>query len=93
MLKSIKGFNDILHIETESTRPSSEWRQLESSLIDVLNQFGFEQIRLPIVEETQLFARAIGITYCGVIIQNFGILVLCFAMNNRKKAVIVSFTN
>ena len=60
MLKSIKGFNDILHIETESTRPSSEWRQLESSLIDVLNQFGFEQIRLPIVEETQLFARAIG---------------------------------
>ena len=60
MLKSIKGFNDILHIETESTRPSSEWRQLESSLIDVLNQFGFEQIRIPIVEETQLFARAIG---------------------------------
>ena len=51
MLKSIKGFNDILHIETESTRPSSEWRQLESSLIDVLNQFGFEQIRIPMVKK------------------------------------------
>ncbi|MGL5252194.1 MAG: histidine--tRNA ligase, partial [Moraxella sp.] len=60
MLKSIKGFNDILQIETDKTRPSSEWRQLEQSLTAVLDQFGFEQIRLPIVEETQLFARAIG---------------------------------
>ena len=52
MLKSIKGFNDILQIETDKTRPSSEWRQLEQSLTAVLDQFGFEQIRLPIVEET-----------------------------------------
>ena len=124
MLKSIKGFNDILHIETESTRPSSEWRQLESSLIDVLNQFGFEQIRsqslkkpsyLPVrlamppdIVEKEMYsfydksnpptaltlclkarqARYVpwwSITYCAVTIQNFGTLVLCFAMNNRKR--------
>lgn len=60
MLKAIKGFNDILHIATGDTRPSSEWRYLESELEAVLDQFGFEQIRLPIVEETPLFVRAIG---------------------------------
>lgn len=60
MIKSIKGFNDILHIPTESSRPSSEWQQLEDSLTSILSAFGFEQIRLPIVEETRLFARAIG---------------------------------
>ncbi len=59
-LKAIKGFKDILHIATEDTRPSSEWRQLEATLTGVLDQFGYEQIRLPIVEETQLFSRAIG---------------------------------
>ncbi|WP_227430726.1 histidine--tRNA ligase [Psychrobacter sp. I-STPA6b] len=60
MIKSIKGFNDILQVPTEVSRPSSEWRQLEHTLANVLDRFGFEQIRLPIVEETQLFARAIG---------------------------------
>lgn len=59
-IKAIKGFNDILHVATGDTRPSGEWRTLESELIGVLDQFGFEQIRLPIVEETQLFSRAIG---------------------------------
>ncbi|WP_296205574.1 histidine--tRNA ligase [Psychrobacter sp. UBA3962] len=60
MIKSIKGFNDILHVATSSSQPSSEWRYLESLLKNVLDQFGYDEIRLPIVEETQLFARAIG---------------------------------
>lgn len=60
MIKSIKGFNDILHVATSSSQPSSQWRRLESMLKEVLDQFGYEEIRLPIVEETQLFARAIG---------------------------------
>lgn len=60
MIKSIKGFNDILQVETATSRPSSEWRQLEAMLKQALDQFGYEEIRLPIVEETQLFARAIG---------------------------------
>lgn len=59
-VKAIKGFNDILPTATGDSRPSGEWRFLESELEGVLDQFGFEQIRLPIVEETQLFARAIG---------------------------------
>lgn len=60
MIKSIKGFNDILHVATPSSQPSSQWRCLESTLKNVLDQFGYDEIRLPIVEETQLFARAIG---------------------------------
>ena len=60
MIKSIKGFNDILHVATSSSQPSSEWRYLENLLKNVLDQFGYDEIRLPIVEETQLFARAIG---------------------------------
>lgn len=59
-VKAIKGFNDILPNATGDSRPSSEWRYLESELEAVLDQFGFEQIRLPIVEETPLFVRAIG---------------------------------
>ncbi|SUD90085.1 histidine--tRNA ligase [Psychrobacter phenylpyruvicus] len=60
MIKSIKGFNDILHVATSSSQPSGQWRYLESTLKNVLDQFGYDEIRLPIVEETQLFARAIG---------------------------------
>ncbi len=54
MIKAIKGFNDILPTQTR------QWQRLESILTNVLERYGYEQIRLPIVEETQLFARAIG---------------------------------
>lgn len=60
MIKSIKGFNDILHVATSTSYPTGDWRRLESLLRNVLDQYGYEEIRLPIVEETQLFARAIG---------------------------------
>lgn len=54
MIKAIKGFNDILPPQ------SAQWLYLESVLADVLGRFGFEHMRLPIVEQTDLFARAIG---------------------------------
>lgn len=54
MIKAIKGFNDILPIQ------SAKWLQLEAILADVLGRYGYEHIRLPIVEQTDLFARAIG---------------------------------
>ena len=53
-IKAIKGFNDILASD------SPKWRYVESKLISVLDGYGFSQIRLPIVEETQLFARGVG---------------------------------
>ncbi|MBA2058351.1 Histidine--tRNA ligase [Psychrobacter sp. SC65A.3] len=54
MIKAIKGFNDILPAQ------SAKWLYLESILANVLGRYGYEHIRLPIVEQTDLFARAIG---------------------------------
>ena len=54
MIKAIKGFNDIL------PEQSAKWLQLEATLQNVLSRYGYENIRLPIVEQTDLFARAIG---------------------------------
>ncbi|MGP5134238.1 histidine--tRNA ligase [Psychrobacter cibarius] len=54
MIKAIKGFNDIL------PEQSAKWLHLEAILAEVLGRYGFEHIRLPIVEQTDLFARAIG---------------------------------
>lgn len=54
MIKAIKGFNDILPDQ------SAKWLHLEAILAEVMGRYGFEHIRLPIVEQTDLFARAIG---------------------------------
>ena len=54
MIKAIKGFNDILPTQ------SANWLKLEAVLAEVLGRYGYEHIRLPIVEQTDLFARAIG---------------------------------
>lgn len=53
-VKAIKGFNDILPEQTPA------WLALESVLVSVASSFGYEQIRLPVVEQTALFKRAIG---------------------------------
>ena len=36
------------------------WHQLESTVSDVFCRYGFSEIRIPVVEKTELFARAIG---------------------------------
>jgi histidyl-tRNA synthetase len=36
------------------------WHRLERVVSDVFDAYGFEEIRIPVVEKTQLFARAIG---------------------------------
>ena len=52
--KSIRGMNDILPGAT------STWRHVESIVVDVIQSYGYEEIRLPILEHTDVFARAIG---------------------------------
>ncbi|MEN6670850.1 histidine--tRNA ligase [Psychrobacter sp. B38] len=54
MIKAIKGFNDIL------PEQAAKWQHLEAILADVMGRYGYEHIRLPIVEQTELFTRAIG---------------------------------
>lgn len=53
-IKAIRGFNDAL--PTDAKR----WRQVEQVLTEVLDSYGYSHIRLPLVEETQLFARGVG---------------------------------
>ncbi len=53
-IRSIKGFKDILPGETEL------WQDIEQTATAVLRAFGFREIRLPILEKTELFARSIG---------------------------------
>lgn len=51
---AIKGFNDILPAQTAA------WRALEIQLTGLMDSYGYQQIRLPIVEQTSLFKRSIG---------------------------------
>ena len=53
-LTAVRGMNDILPPETVA------WQNLESAFRAVLALYGCAEIRLPIVEQSALFARAIG---------------------------------
>ncbi|MEO5702317.1 MAG: histidine--tRNA ligase [Gammaproteobacteria bacterium] len=53
-LQAIRGMNDILPGATPL------WQFLEQTLRDLLASYGYEEIRLPLVECTELFSRAIG---------------------------------
>jgi histidyl-tRNA synthetase len=53
-IKSIRGFADILPTDTPA------WRFVESTLQATLEAYGYEEIRLPALERTELFARSIG---------------------------------
>ncbi len=54
IIRSIRGMNDILPDATPY------WQQIESALKDVLSGYGYQEIRFPIVEKTDLFKRSIG---------------------------------
>ena len=53
-LQAIRGMNDILPEQTPA------WRYLERSFAELLDGYGYSEIRLPILEFTELFARGIG---------------------------------
>ncbi len=53
-IKALKGFKDILPGEVEL------WKYVEDTARDVFRRFNFFEIRLPILEKTELFARSIG---------------------------------
>lgn len=54
MIQAIRGMNDLLPEDT------SVWQQVESVLRQTLSSYGFNEVRMPIVEKTNLFCRAIG---------------------------------
>ncbi len=55
-ITAIRGFNDILG------EASRLWRHIEDEAATIFTTYGFFEIRLPIVEKTELFSRSIGTT-------------------------------
>ena len=54
MIKAVRGFKDILPGESE------KWAYLENLARKFFLSYGFREIRLPILEKTELFARSLG---------------------------------
>lgn len=54
LFQAVRGMNDILPGE------SALWQRLETTVREVLASYGYQEIRLPLVEKTELFARSIG---------------------------------
>jgi histidyl-tRNA synthetase len=53
-IKAIRGFNDILPQEI------GKWHFVEDTAREVFQGFGFSELRIPVLERTDLFARGIG---------------------------------
>ena len=54
MIQVIRGFKDILPGEVEL------WQKIEQEARALFERFGFREIRIPIMEKTELFKRSIG---------------------------------
>ena len=53
-IQAIRGMNDILPEQTPV------WQFVEDTVRKVLSQYGYQEIRMPVVEQTDLFKRSIG---------------------------------
>ncbi|MHB8174499.1 MAG: ATP phosphoribosyltransferase regulatory subunit, partial [Nitrospirota bacterium] len=56
LTQAIKGVKDILPADLP------KWRYLEDTVRRLFSDYGFSEIRTPIIEHTELFARSIGAT-------------------------------
>ncbi len=54
IIQSVRGMNDLLPDDSEN------WHQLEQVIYAVTRLFGYREIRLPLLEKTELFKRSIG---------------------------------
>ena len=53
-IQPVRGMNDVLPAEIGA------WQTIETAAREVLEAYGFQEIRVPLVERTELFKRAIG---------------------------------
>ncbi|HWV16905.1 MAG TPA: histidine--tRNA ligase [Cellvibrio sp.] len=53
-IQAIRGMNDILPAD------SPAWQYVEARVADILQRYGYQEIRFPILESTDLFKRSIG---------------------------------
>ncbi|MGA9754213.1 MAG: histidine--tRNA ligase [Desulfobaccales bacterium] len=55
MIKAIRGMRDILPPDT------ARWQWVEAVAREVFDLYGYKEVRLPLLERTELFARSIGV--------------------------------
>lgn len=55
-ITAVRGFNDILPGESEL------WRRIETEAYRVFSLYGYSEIKVPVLEKTELFSRSIGET-------------------------------
>ena len=60
--QSVRGMKDLMQIESKA------YRALENKLILAANQYGFNEIKTPILEETNLFIKSICDLHFGIIV-------------------------
>lgn len=53
-IRAVKGFRDVLPDE------SRRWQAIEDAAVATFVRYGFGEIRLPVLERTELFARSLG---------------------------------
>lgn len=53
-IQPVRGMNDVLPAEIDA------WQTLEGAARELLTAYGYQEIRIPVVERTELFKRAIG---------------------------------
>ena len=53
-LQAVRGMNDVLPDQTAA------WQQLERAAREIFAQYGYRELRLPLLERTELFKRSIG---------------------------------
>ncbi|MFN2308436.1 MAG: histidine--tRNA ligase [Gammaproteobacteria bacterium] len=53
-VQAIRGMNDILPEQT------GIWQRVEATVRDLLGSYGYSEIRMPVLEKTELFKRSIG---------------------------------
>ena len=53
-IQSVKGMEDL------TPEQSPAWQYLEDTVADVVQRYGYREIRFPILEQTELFKRSIG---------------------------------
>lgn len=53
-IQKIKGFADMFGAE------ASKFTRMESAARTIFTRYGFSELRLPILEKTELFAKSIG---------------------------------
>ena len=56
IINVVKGTKDIL------PQDIGEWHRLEKTALDIFSKYGYQEIRTPIFEVTELFARGVGDT-------------------------------